>query len=71
MIKYNNQRMTANQVAKELLIDKLDIALEFWTESCFIDLDKMTDKEKQDIQNQLVKRANGILKYLGFNPYYK
>ena len=70
MILYRNKKLTANQVAKELLADKLGIALEFWSEDCSIDFEKLTDKEKQDIQRQLKKRANSILKYLGLDYYY-
>ena len=52
MILYRNKKLTANQVAKELLADKLGIAIEFWSEDYSIDFEKLTAKEKQDIQRQ-------------------
>lgn len=67
MIKYANNKMTANQVAKVILADKLEIGIEYWTEDCLLEVDKLTEKEKQDIQRQLIKRANSIVKYLGLD----
>ena len=67
MIKYANNKMTANQVAKVILADKLEIGIEYWIEDCLLEVDKLTEKEKQDIQRQLFKRANSIVKYLGLD----
>lgn len=67
MIKYANNKMTANQVAKVILADKLEIGIEYWVEDCLLEVDKLTEKEKQDIQRQLIKRANSIVKYLGLD----
>jgi len=67
MIIYRDEKLTANQVAKEILADKLEIGIEYWVEDCLLEVDKLTEKEKQDIQRQLIKRANSIVKYLGLD----
>jgi len=64
--EYTKQKQTANQLAKELLLDKMELALEFWQESILIDRLKLTDKEIQAIDEQLNKRYNGVKKYLGY-----
>jgi hypothetical protein len=64
--EYTKQKQTANQLAKELLLDKMELALEFWQESILIDRLKLTDKEIKAIDEQLNKRYNGVKKYLGY-----
>jgi broad specificity phosphatase PhoE len=64
--EYTRQKQTANQLAKELLLDKMELALEFWQESILIDRLKLTDKEIKAIDEQLNKRYNGVKKYLGY-----
>jgi len=59
------KKLTPNQIAKELLADKMEVVLEFWEESFLVRTSEMTDKEKQKIKEQLVKRYNGVLNYLG------
>ena len=59
------KKITANQLAKELLADKMEIVLEFWEESFLVETSEMTEKEMQDVHTQLMKRYLGVLKYLG------
>ena len=59
------KKLTANQLAKELLVDKMEIALEFWQESILVNEELMTEKELKDIDDQLWKRYLGVKKYLG------
>ena len=59
------KKLTANQLAKELLADKMEIVLEFWEESFLVSTSEMTEKEKHKIKEQLVKRYNGVMNYLG------
>ena len=59
------KKLTPNQLAKELLADKMEVVLEFWEESFLVRTSEMTEKEKQKIKEQLVKRYNGVINYLG------
>lgn len=59
------KKLTANQLAKELLADKMEVVLEFWEESFLVSTSEMTEKEKHKIKEQLVKRYNGVMNYLG------
>ena len=59
------KKLTPNQIAKELLADKMEIVLEFWEESFLVRTSEMTEKEKHKIKEQLVKRYNGVINYLG------
>ncbi len=71
MIIHNGIKKTPNEVAKELIADKLDIAVDYWTEDHLLDYEAMTEKESDAVHDLIIKRANGVLKYLGFDPYYK
>ena len=70
MIIHNGIKKTPNELAKELIADKLDIAVEYWTEDHLLDYEAMTEKERNKVHDLVVKRANGVLKYLGFDFYY-
>ena len=59
------KKITANQLAKELLADKMEVSLDFWQESFLVETSAMTEKEMQDVHAQLMKRYLGVMKYLG------
>lgn len=63
--KMTGKKLTANQLAKELLADKMEVSLDFWKESFLVETSEMTEKEMQDVHTQLMKRYLGVLKYLG------
>jgi hypothetical protein len=65
MIKYHGLKLTANQLAKEILADQMFLAIEIWQDKTSVNIDAMTDKEKLDVHNQIVKRYNGVMNYLG------
>lgn len=70
MIKnYNNEKITANQKAKELILDKL-VDLDWaWCEDEYYTVG-MTDKEIENISLQVKKRVNSIYKVFGYiEPY--
>tara|TARA_R100000734_G_C3285619_1_gene78398 strand:- start:626 stop:862 length:237 start_codon:yes stop_codon:yes gene_type:complete len=72
--KYNDEKVTANQYAKELILDQLDKLLEgYWAEEFTeFDFEKgelvhcygVTAKEIEKVNEQLHKRVNGVIKYL-------
>ena len=64
MITYDDEKMTANQCAKQIIDDALDRA-SFWDESLSIDRNSLTCKDRQAIRDQLEKRIAGVRKYLG------
>lgn len=70
MIKYMDEKYTPNQLAKQLIMDKIDQCIEFWSETACLELDAMTEKEKIEVAIQIRKRADGVAKYLGFEPIY-
>mgnify|MGYP003637783848 FL=1 len=70
MIIYDDKKFTPNQFAKELLIEAMEMKKEFWIESVDNDTTKISEKEIAQVHEQLRKRINGLLKYLGKNYYY-
>ena len=64
--KFTGNKLTPNQMAKELLVDKMEQVLEFWEESSMVEVSEMTDKERYAISAQLKKRYYGVASYLGF-----
>lgn len=83
MITKNGVKMTANKYAKEVILDRLDDALEgYWVEGNWdvenLDLDAnsktfgkniapITEREVREIQKMINKRVAGITKYLGYS----
>ena len=76
--KYNEDRLTPNQYAKELIEDKLYSLLEgYWEEELtqtnfdtWKDELTCTEKELAQVRGQLLKRCTGLFKYLGVNNTY-
>ncbi len=69
MIKdFNNNKITANQKAKEIIISKLvDLDWSWCDESCgYGDEQGMSDKEIENVSNQIKKRLNSIHTLLGY-----
>jgi|TARA_R110000782_G_scaffold84959_1_gene165400 hypothetical protein len=71
--KYEDKKVTPNQYAKELIEDKIYSLLEgYWEEeltnmnyeTCKDEL-LCTEKELEQVREQLEKRTKGVLKYLG------
>ena len=69
-ITYYDKKYTPNQFAKELLIDAMELKKDFWVESIDEDTTKISEKEIAQVHEQLRKRINGLLKYMGKNYYY-
>ena len=69
-ITYYDKKYTPNQFAKELLIDAMELKKDFWIESIDEDTTKISEKEIAQVHEQLRKRINGLLKYMGKNYYY-
>ena len=69
-ITYYDKKYTPNQFAKELLIDAMELKKDFWIESINDDRIQISEKEIAQVHEQLRKRINGLLKYLGKNYYY-
>lgn len=59
MIIYDGNKLTANQVAKEIVFDKGMVGTEYWGENGSLEYDKLTAKEREDIErcceNQLIR----------------
>ena len=70
MITYYDKKYTPNQFAKELLIDAMELKKDFWVESINDDRIKISEKEIAQVHEQLRKRLNGLLGYLGKKYYY-
>jgi hypothetical protein len=71
--RYNEDKLTPNQYAKELIEDKICELLEgYWeeelTQTNFDTWEEeltCTEKELEQVREQLEKRTRGVLKYLG------
>ena len=73
MIKdFNNNKITANQKAKEIIISKLvDLDWSWCDESYgYGDEQGMSDKEIENVSNQIKKRLNSIHTLLGYEKTY-
>ena len=73
MIKdFNNNKITANQKAKEIIISKLvDLDWSWCDKSCsYGDEQGMSDKEIENVSNQIKKRLNSIHVLLGYEKTY-
>lgn len=66
ILLYDNEKITANQAGKYLVYDK-GTASDFWQEMDIIQLDKLTDKEVDDINEAVSKHQARIYKFLGIS----
>ena len=67
MIKYYDKKYTPNQFAKELLIDGMELKKDFWVEQIDYNVTQISKQEIAQVNEQIRKRLNGLLKYLGKN----
>ena len=74
MIKdYNKNKITANQKAKDLILDRLlDLDWSWCDETCHNDYQSegMTAKEIEAVSLQIKKRINSIHRLLGYSELY-
>ena len=63
---FDGTKMTANQKAKELIIDKLCALTECFDEDL---IDGATAKEKKDIIDAILKQEARVRKLLGYQPW--
>ena len=71
--KYKDRNITPNQYAKELIEDKIYSLLEGYWEDELIRMNydtckdelTCTERELEQVREQLEKRTRGVLKYLG------
>lgn len=74
MIKdYNDNKITANQKAKDLILDRLiDLDWSWCDETCNNDYQSegMTTKEIEAVSLQIKKRINSIHRLLGYSELY-
>lgn len=66
----DKRKLTPNEFAKEILADALIAEMEFYFEKREHQLQNATEREKDEVQKQLKKRAKGLLKYLGLFETY-
>ena len=65
MIKQYDEKVTAKQFAKVAVLNKLINLKEYWAEYWRWDVEDMSDKEKQAIQEHIQKYLDRICNYLG------
>ena len=74
MLKLKGEKVTPNNYAKQLILNKIDELLEgYWVED-LEDFDsltgetslKCTEKELAEVRKLLRKRAKGVYNYLGY-----
>jgi len=74
MIKdYNDNKITANQKAKDLILDRLaDLDWSWCDETCNNEYqsEAMTAKEIEAVSLQIKKRINSIYRLLGYSELY-
>ena len=74
MLKLKGEKVTPNNYAKLLILDKIDELLEGGWEEELEDMDyttgkailKCTEKELAEVRKLLRKRAKGVYNYLGY-----
>ena len=65
MSKQYDEKVTAKQFAKVAVLNKLINLKEYWAEYWRWDVEDMSDKEKQAIQEHIQKYLDRICNYLG------
>ena len=69
MLKWVDEKVTPNQYAKTLILDKVDQLLEGYWEEALINYEgelDCTEKELEEVRRLLTKRIKGVYNYLGY-----
>jgi hypothetical protein len=59
----DNEKTTANKLAKQIVVDAIESAL-YWEEKSGVDVGSMTDKEIEEVHRLVVKQMERIQKLL-------
>tara|TARA_R110000787_G_scaffold259359_2_gene364670 strand:+ start:279 stop:512 length:234 start_codon:yes stop_codon:yes gene_type:complete len=69
-IKYQNKKASPNEIAKIIVDDYLDQALDFWFENWVMQDMIITETEGRAISKQLSKKVESIRKSMGMYKLY-
>ena len=61
-----DEKCTANQLAKEMIMDAMSRQRAYWTESMELQYEKMTELEVEKVETQLQRQADRVAKFLGY-----
>jgi hypothetical protein len=64
MIKFYDVKKTPNQMAKQLIKDRLD-AVFYWSDSFPEEWEAMTEKEREAVSEALEKQVDRVERFLG------
>jgi hypothetical protein len=65
-----NEKTTPKKKAQDILMDKVSVALGYWTEGDY-DSEVMTVKERVEVQRQMKIQADRIAKMFGFDEAWE
>jgi hypothetical protein len=71
MIIYSGRKLSPNETAKLIIEDKLDIAESFWFEDSSLELDRMTEREKEAVEAAIANQARRVRKFLGIYTIWR
>ena len=71
MIICMDHKMTANQAAKWVMFDKGISGVDFWTEDSSIEHDRLTDKERQDLNIAMEKQGDRVRDFLNISKIWR
>lgn len=66
MITYSGHKVTPTELAKLVIADKGYIAVEYWHEDALVEVELMTEKEKDKAQEAIDRQWDRLTKFLGY-----
>lgn len=66
MITFNDDKVTAKKLAQELLADGVALTRGYWGEKHGVNWEGMTEREREQVDQQMEKLADRIARLLGF-----
>jgi hypothetical protein len=70
MIIYIGERVTANELAKLVVYDKGSVGTEYWEENSSLEFDKLTEREKYEINMAMNKQLFRVGNLLGVSQLW-
>ena len=63
----NGQKMTPKKVAQDMIMDGLAISRGYWGEKHETQYEKMTERERDQVDEQLKKQGDRVARMFGFD----
>lgn len=67
VVSYDGERTTPKKFAQDVIMDQVSVARGYWEEKQAHDVERMTNRERRVVADQLKKQADRIARMFGYD----